>query len=329
MAGVLRPIAKTLAVCAVLLPGIWTGTARAEPEPLKVLARVGPWPVLTRPIAYKGRLWLTNSVKGRNHNSADVYSYDPKSGDLRYERHLFSQDAGAPLVSNGLLFWPFEDSRSSVGWGEVMVTDGARWDTRTIPTAQIFHVHALAEVGGRIIAATSAWRAGLQASEDGGHTWRQLYDHPTPDRRVSRTVDLVTVGDDLYGYMIDARQRRLVKFSGAGVTDVPGWPRNRRMMTWRSFVADCTASSVRPTVLPSGAPMGHAASASTRRGSGGGQAPLHPARAPYGRPARTKTVAILAQRRRRNVAALCAARRWRTLGKRRLCRAALRDRRGR
>ena len=81
------------------------------------MARLGPWPVASKPVAYGGRLWFANSVKGRNHNSADLYSYDPVKGGLRYERHLFSQDAGDPLVFRGLLYWPFEDARfSALTW---------------------------------------------------------------------------------------------------------------------------------------------------------------------------------------------------------------------
>ena len=40
----------------------------------------------SRLIGFDGRLWLANSVKGANHNSADIYSYDPLNGGLRYER---------------------------------------------------------------------------------------------------------------------------------------------------------------------------------------------------------------------------------------------------
>ncbi len=72
-------------------------------EQLKILTHVGPWPVVDRLIGYRGKLWFSNSVKGRNHNSADVWSYDPASGNLRYERYLHSQDAGGPIVHRGLL----------------------------------------------------------------------------------------------------------------------------------------------------------------------------------------------------------------------------------
>ena len=179
-------------LCAIA----WSDGALAQEAPeLPVLARVGPWPVVSRLVAYDGALWFANSVKGVNHNSADLYSYDPKSGETRYRRHLFSQDAGRPLVHDGLLYWPFEDARLSLGWGQVAVTDGRSWRSLMIPTAAIYHAHALAAQDGRLIAATSAWRAGFQASDDGGRTWRALYDHPTPERQVSRVTDLVSLGD--------------------------------------------------------------------------------------------------------------------------------------
>ena len=150
-------------------------------------------------IGYGDRLWLANSVKGVNHNSADLYSYDPASGTLSYERHLFSQDAGRPLVAHGLLYWPFEDARSSLGFGHFMVTDGTSWQLGTIPTAQIFHTHAMTAVDGDLIAATSAWRAGYQSSDDQGLTWHQIYDHPTPERRVTRIVRLATLDGFVFG----------------------------------------------------------------------------------------------------------------------------------
>lgn len=97
----------------VLAPG--AVLARA---PLVQLAQPGPWSGVSGLIGYGTRLWFVNSVKFVDHNSADVYSYDPRTGDTRYERHLFSQDEGVPAVADGLLFWPFEDPRFSVGHGE-------------------------------------------------------------------------------------------------------------------------------------------------------------------------------------------------------------------
>lgn len=203
-----------------------SGGAAWGQEVLPVLARIGPWPVAGSLIGYGDRLWLVNSVTGVNHNSAEIYSYDPVRGAIRYERHLFSQDSGHPLVSGGLLYWPFEDSRFSNGWGHYMVTDGVRWSLGTIPSARIFHIHAMADLDGLLVAATSAWRAGLQLSDDRGRTWREAYDHPTAERRVSRITDLVAVGDNVIGTMWDPSGRRLLRFDGRRVSDLPGWPRD-------------------------------------------------------------------------------------------------------
>ena len=198
-------------------------------DPLPVVAHVGPWPEASNLVGYQGRVWLASSVKWRNHNSADIYTYDPATGDLRYERHLFSQDAGRPAILDGLLYWPFEDNRFSLGWGHFMVTDGTDWRLRTIPTGQAFHSHAMAVVDKRLIAANSAWRAGLDVSDDGGLTWRRMYEHPTPNGRVSRIVDLFALGSGIVGPLSGPNERRLLIAEGEAVTDLPDWPRNRRL----------------------------------------------------------------------------------------------------
>ena len=196
--------------------------------PLPVLARVGPWPIASEMIGFQGRLWFVNSVKYSNHNSADLYSIDPATGSLRYERHLFSQDAGQPVIFQGLLYWPFEDARFSLGWGHFMATDGKRWLFGTIPGKQIFHTHALTAMDGNLYAATSAWQATLQVSRDRGLTWQEVYAHPTSRGRVSRIVALAAVGGSLYGYLLDRNdegpRRRLLRFQGDSVGEVPGWP---------------------------------------------------------------------------------------------------------
>lgn len=211
-----------VSLLCLLLARAGADPAAADDE-LPLLARVGPWPVVSQLIAYRGRIWFANSVKGRNHNSADVYSYDPATGRLRYERHLFSQDAGQPVVAGGLLYWPFEDARTSVGFGHFMATDGRGWHLGVIPSARIFHTHAMAQLGDALIAATSAWRAGVQVSADGGATWRAAYDHPTPKRRVSRIVALEVLDGAAYG-VLTWFQEGLLRFDGARVREVPGWP---------------------------------------------------------------------------------------------------------
>jgi hypothetical protein len=223
-----RP-ASLAASIVILLCAI--APARSQ-EALPRLAEVGPWPAVSGLVGYGGRLWLVNGVKGRNHNSADLYSYDPASGRLRYERHLFSQDAGAPLVFGALLYWPFEDPRASLGWGQFLVTDGTGWRLGTIPTAEIFHVHDLAAVGGRLVAATSAWRAGLQVSDDGGLTWREIYDHPTPEKRVSRITELIEVNGRVLAYLTQRSGQRVLVLDGDSVEELAGWPKDRPLRAW-------------------------------------------------------------------------------------------------
>ena len=124
------------------------GAHAAAPEMLPVLAHVEPWPVASQPILFRGRLWFANSVKGVDHNSADIYSLAPGSAEPRYERHLWSQDAGEPAVMDGLLYWPSEDSRISGAWGEFQATNGEGWRTGFIPREFIFHIHTMVAAGG-------------------------------------------------------------------------------------------------------------------------------------------------------------------------------------
>jgi len=219
---------------ALILFGLVAGEAGAA-KPMRILTRIGPWPILSKPIFYDGRLWAVNSVLGRNHNSADIYSVDLMSGRPRYERHLISQDAGDPVIADGLLYWPYEDPRTSVGWGLIAVTDGRDWRRLLIPTARIFHIHAMAAANGRLIAATSAWRAGVAVSDDSGRTWRTLYDHPTPARQVSRIVSLVAVGDRAYGEIKAPDGRRLLMIDGTDVGPAPGWPTGQPTLAMVAF----------------------------------------------------------------------------------------------
>ncbi len=211
----------------VLLTGLLcllNPTSAEARQRLEVLARVGPWPVAANLVAYRGRLWFSTSVKGRNHNSADIWSLDPATGDVRYERHLFSQDAGRPLVFNGLLYWPYEDPRVSLGYGAIAVTNGSQWRELSINTARIFHVHSLIDWGGTLVAVTSAWRAGLQVSDDGGASWSQFYDHPTPPKRIARLKSAAVLRGRLYFRLRDPAGTRLVRFAEGSLDTIADWP---------------------------------------------------------------------------------------------------------
>lgn len=217
-----------LAVLATILPLPSALSARPVSE-IAPVAEVGPWPVASQLIAFKGRIWFVNSVKGVNHNSADLYSFNGRDPVPRFERSLFSQDAGDPVTFDGKLYWPLEDSRNSVGWAEVTVTDGEVWQRRVIPTAQSFHNHAMIAWRGELYAATSAWRAGLQASADGGLSWRQVYDHPTVERRVSRVVKLAAAEDFFLGHLIDVGKHRILRSDGQRNSLLDGWPEDLRV----------------------------------------------------------------------------------------------------
>ncbi|MEX2224006.1 MAG: SUMF1/EgtB/PvdO family nonheme iron enzyme [Candidatus Rokuibacteriota bacterium] len=200
--------------------------AVGDVAPLVPLARPGPWPGVSGLVGFGGRLWLVNSVKFADHNSADVYSYDPATGRTRYERHLMSQDAGTPVVAGGLLYWPFEDPRFSTGRGEYAVTDGRQWRWRVLPDGEVFHVHAMAARDRTLFAATSAWRAGLQRSDDGGRTWRVIHDHPTPPRSVSRLTSLAVLDGRLYAGLttFDGEGVNLMALDEDTLAPFSGWP---------------------------------------------------------------------------------------------------------
>ncbi|MEM7045333.1 MAG: hypothetical protein AAF543_21190 [Pseudomonadota bacterium] len=188
---------------------------------------IGPWPVVSRLIGYQDRIWFANSVKGVNHNSADLHSVPIQGGPTRYEGHLFSQDAGDPVVHRGLLYWPLEDARVEPGIAAFDVTDGKRWEHGLIPTEQAFHNHAMVASGNRLYAAPSAWKGSIALSEDGGETWHTVYLHPTPDRRVSRITRLVAFRDGIYGHLNAPEGQHLIRVDDGSGEPVPGWPTGR------------------------------------------------------------------------------------------------------
>jgi hypothetical protein len=178
-----------------------------------------------------------NSVKVADHNSADVYSYDPATGQARYERHLFSQDAGDPVVHHGLLYWPFEDPRFSTGHGEYMVTNGRDWRWRMLPDGEVFHVHAMVSDGHSLFAANSGWRASLQRSDDDGRSWRMVYEHPTPAGRVTRITSLAVLHRRLYVGLTapDESGPKLLHLIDGGLQPVLGWPAGEMTASLKAY----------------------------------------------------------------------------------------------
>ena len=218
--------------CVLLAMVLLTGPAGADevdvPE-LDVLARVGPWPAVSRLIAYDGRLWFANSVKGGDHNAADIYSLDPADGRVRYERGLWSQDAGYPLVWNGLLYWPYEDALIMGGWGTFEVTNGETWTMGLVPTEDIFHIHGMAALDDRLYAATSTFGTGLQVSDDGGRTWSIAYTHEMPDTKRRRIYRLAPLGDRLIANLRGPEGWRLLVLEDGAVRPLDGWPVAKRL----------------------------------------------------------------------------------------------------
>jgi len=214
-----RMIMRILAVLLLMT----TSAVQAE-EATPKSHEIGPWPVVSRLIGYGDRIWFANSVKGVNHNSADLHSIPVQGGPPQYEGHLFSQDAGDPVVHRGLLYWPLEDARTGPGIGAFDVTDGTRWEHGLIPTEQAFHVHAMVVGDDGLYAAPSAWKGSIALSEDGGSAWRTVYLHPTPDRRVSRITSLVATGHGVYGTLNAPEGQRLIRVDDGSGEPLAGWP---------------------------------------------------------------------------------------------------------
>lgn len=239
----------------LVMPGVGT----AQEGGLVRLASGFKWPGISSLIAYRGRLWFANSVKFVNHNSADLHSYDPATGQTRYEKHLFSQDAGDPVVADGVLYWPFEDSRFSPGHGEFMATNGKGWVWRVIPAGQAFHTHSMIAMGTKkgttLFGAISAWKGGIVASEDRGKSWHLLYEYPTPDGNVSRFTTLTGLNGTLFAGITtwyDDTKPKLLRWDGKGMGAVPGWPAGnavRTMVTHRSWVYATNESGKATTLL--------------------------------------------------------------------------------
>ena len=229
---------KTVAIAAVFLCLSSQNRDAEAADQLVALKKGFHWPHVSSLIGYGGRLWFVNSRKYVNHNSADIWSYDPATGNARYERHLLSQDAGDPVVHDGLLYWPFEDSRFSPGRGEFMVTNGRDWRWGLLPEGRAFHVHAMTSSAGALYAAPSAWIARLQRSTDGGTNWDLVYEHPTPDQRVSRITALEDFNGTLYGGLVAwyrSSGPKLLRWDGTTFRQVAGWPEGSAVPRLQAF----------------------------------------------------------------------------------------------
>lgn len=216
-----------------LLVAAWLGLLSPQPAPatvLEELGRPGPWPAVTGLIVYAGRLWMANGNPYSNTNAAEIYSYTasahPDARGFRLERNLFSQDAGAPAIIDGLLHWPFEDPRFSARRGEFAVTDGIRWRWRSIPTGRAFHTHTLIACGGQVLSASGAFVGGIQRRLGTGPGWQSLYEHPRVEKGISRVVDLAAFAGRCFAALraVDQPGPKLLEVRGERIQPVPGTP---------------------------------------------------------------------------------------------------------
>jgi hypothetical protein len=71
---------KTAALVAVFLCVTSQTRDAAATDKLTILKDGLHWPHVSSLIGYRGRLWFVNSRKYMNHNSVDIWSYDPACG---------------------------------------------------------------------------------------------------------------------------------------------------------------------------------------------------------------------------------------------------------
>ena len=225
--------ARLNATVLVLLGVLSCGPLHADPvhaEKLAVLARPGPWPAADHLIVYQDQVWFSSAVKGVNHNSADVWRYSPSTGLSRFERYLFSQDAGRPVVHDGLLYWPFEDMRVGFGKGVVAVTNGREWKNLYLPSPEyMMHTHALIEWRGRLVAAMAGWHSVITASRDAGASWKTLVSDAPRKGRFHRYNDLAVLGDRLFAIHWEIDGVTMARFDQGRMVPLADWPPTRRI----------------------------------------------------------------------------------------------------
>jgi len=228
----LSPILLLILLCQPAFPS--TDTV----DPLIRLGRPGVWPAISNLIIYDGRVWFTNSQPYVDNNAADVYSFDPATSTLRFERGLFSQSVGIPVVVDGRLFLPFEDPRLNMSIGEYAVTDGQDWRWRRLPEGTAFHTHALGRCGDELLAVTGAWEGQLHASPDNGRNWHLASIYPSKEAKFSRLIAIASlkgrcfIGASAFG----RRDGKLLEWHDGKLAPVAGWPlgdRTDHQVIWK------------------------------------------------------------------------------------------------
>ena len=152
------------------------------------------------------------------------------TGQVRYERSLFSQDTGNPVVYKGLLHWPFEDPRRSAGTGEYAITDGTDWRWRSMQSGSVMHVHAMNVCNERLVAVTGSWTGQLHEQQPDGD-WNLQYEVPAGDAPFSRLVSVQPFNDQCaVGAAISGESAvRLFSVQGAAAKAFSNWPSSNRV----------------------------------------------------------------------------------------------------
>jgi len=221
-----RPIVWLYTILLLLL-SLQVG---AEPVKMKLVASFATWPGVSQLIAYRGRIWFVNGEPFADTNVADVYSTGVSGADIRYERSLFSQDTGTPVVHEGLLYWPFEDPRRSAGSGEYAVTDGSRWQWRSMQSGSVMHVHAMDVCDNHLVAVTGSWTGQLHRRDTQGR-WRVQYEFPSGAAPFSRLVSVRSFADRCMvgAFANGAASTKLFAIDGQSAKTIDGWPVSDRV----------------------------------------------------------------------------------------------------
>lgn len=226
--------ARDLFLIVCLLALTISAQAQAQAKQLQQLATLKSWPGVSQLIIYNGRLWFVNSQPYEDTNAADIYSYALDEAAPRYERSLFSQDVGNPVVYDGLLHWPFEDPRRSAGTGEYAVTDGTHWQWRSMQSGSVMHVHAMNVCNDQLVAVTGSWTGQLHAQQ-ADKQWQLAYDYPASPARFSRLVNVSQFkGRCIVAASANGKpEAKLFEVSSAGIKvetkPLQGWPSSDRV----------------------------------------------------------------------------------------------------
>ena len=199
-------------------------------ESMVRVAELKAWPGVSQLISYNDQIWFVNSQPYKDTNVADIYSYSPGNKELQYERSLFSQDVGNPVVYRGLLHWPFEDPRRSAGTGEYAVTDGERWQWQYMQSGSVMHVHAMDECNDQLVAVTGSWTGQLH-TQQADNTWQLSYDYEAGSASFSRLVNVDQFNDTC---VVGAAARgkkdaKLFSLENAQPVSLSGWPISDRV----------------------------------------------------------------------------------------------------